>query len=153
MNAIAWALFGAALGVIAGAIIQWFIMCDDFNEGFNAGAQDECGECEEFDRREAAALAPLPGPDGFTEPPQEWDDASLAALHDDTPGVYRFTPHAAPPPPEAERIARPADNHRGHLGPELAAQLALLDAREAVELGAAARLRADLTDSIPKVET
>ena len=144
----------SALQALAGmAFVAFLIMPGEKADAYAEGYQQAEKEWRESGGWEASALDPVPIPDGdgFTEPPLEWDDKSLAALHSDAPEaaqVHRFTPHR---PAEEERLAVPVELDWS-ADPELASGLALMDAQESVALAAAARLRAQLTDSIPVIK-
>jgi hypothetical protein len=156
MTTLALMVFAAAIGMVVGIGWTYAIMrhaiadAYDSADAYAEGVQAERDSAGAFDSFGATALAPLPAPDGFSEPEQEWDDDSLAALAGDSQ-PHRFAPDLPDArPAELERLPVPHDLTWPD-DPELAGKLALLDAQESVSLAAAARLRAQLTDSIPVV--
>lgn len=146
---IAWMTVWVCAGYVAGTVATWFLSRHDRADSFAEGMQHERDSAAMFDHFEATGLAPLPDRNGFTEPEREWTPALLAALADDSgPRPGR---HAAPLGPDVERLPSVEELNWHKLDPALAGALALLDAREAVELDAAARLRATLTGPMPAV--
>lgn len=146
--AIAWMVIWICAGFAVGTATAWALLRHEYHDGYVDGRAEERALEDQFDLFESTALAPLPDPEGFSEPEQEWTLEGLAALRPDPAEPYRFTPE--PPPAEHERLAVPLDL----VWPDsdMASQLAVMDAQEAVQLAAAARLRAQLTDSFPAVQ-